>query len=301
MTVSELYRAVALLGFEEEIDEAATFFPALDTALHTISRIVPQVKRAVLAHYPPTALVTDGEKTLYGGGVLSYQAEGAKSFYLEISGKGKITLFGQNGDISVSFGVNTETPFEKPNGYKVIRGFFKTTDNTFPQIAGMKIEAETLCRIKCIAFYDEITSGNAFDIPSSIKQTAYNLAATFEDFRELHAPPKTIRYGKVSTVDGYNVQGDILYLPSEAKGDVEIEYLPKIRQYTENDINNNTEIDIPSDYLGALKLLIASYVWLDDNAKRAQYYKALYNEEIALVAKYHRDLNPAKYETVNNW
>jgi hypothetical protein len=298
MTVSELYTAVALLGFEEKIDEEATFYPALYTALHTISRIVPQTKRAVLAHYPPTALVTDREITLFSGGASSYQAEGAKSFYIELSGKGKITLIGKNGDEIAVFGVNGTDTWDSPNEYEVKRGFLRDINNDFPAVAGIKIEAETMCRIKCIALYDEIISHETIDIPSP-KQTAYNLSRIFSDFRELYAPPKMIINGKSVMIDGYNIQGDILYLSSDLNGDIEIEYLPKITQYTAD--NENDNLDIPSDYIGALKLLIASYVWLDDSESKAQYYKALYNEEISLVAKYRRDLNPVKCESVNNW
>ena len=300
MKVSELYNAVALLGFEHDIDEEETFYPALNTALHDIFRIVPRVKRAVLAHYPPTNLVADTGKTLYGGEVLSYSAEGAKSYYIEISGKGTITLIGHTDDSEASFGENSGALWDNPYAYSVKRGFIKNIKGKFPGVAGIKITAETVCRIKCIALYSELQSANVEDIPAPSPYVKYNLVRFVEDFAKLHTPPVWINGEERSTVRDYIVEDDTsLSLPRAQGGDVELQYIPKIHEYTVND--GKRELDVPDDYITALKLLIASYVWLDDNASRAQYYKGLYNEEIALIAAKHRDLNPVRYESINNW
>ncbi len=288
MKVKELYNAVALLGFEHEIDEEDTFYPALNTALHDIFRMAPTKRRALLAHYPPDTLVADTEKVLYSNGVLSYKVEGAKAYYIEISGKGVITL--DNG------GESSDEPFDKTYGYQVKRGFCRKKDGDFPAETVITIKAETLCKIRAIAIYGEIATLQTEDIPALEKYIVYDLDRIFPDFSMLVAQPK---WNEGNTLTDFYSDGKRLSIPRADRGDILIEYTPKIYEYTIDD--ENKEIDIPDEYIGALKLLIASYVWLDDNASRAQYYKGLYNEEIALISAKHRDLNPVKYESVNNW
>ena len=287
MKVKELYDAVALLGFETDIDEEATFFPALNTALHDVLRLVPQKKRAFLAHYPPTALATVSDKLLYSGGVLSYQAEEARAFYIEVSGQGEIIFTKSLGNA-----VTPKTTWDNPYGYRVIRCFLN-------DIKKIEVKAETMCKVRRMALYDELTSSSIEDIPEPSEYISYDLGRVFDDFGKLHEQPKITEDGEKKTLSDYTVDGNVLSLPRDAAGDIEIVYLPAIPQYTADD--KNKDVDVPDDCIGALKLLIASYVWLDDNASRAQYYKSLYNEEIALVVSKRRDLNPVKYESVNNW
>ena len=293
MTVKELYTNVALLGFEENIDEEETFYPALNTALHDIFRMVPIKRRALLAHYPPDTLLVDTEKVLYSNGVLSYCTEGAKAYYIEISGKGAINFSDVSGERIKRV---SDVDFEKVYGYQIIKGFCRKSDGTFPSKLCITINAKTLCKVKAIAIYGDMVSDNADDIPAPDKYTVYNLERIIPDLSMLSARP---RWEGGDTLKDFFLEGNMLSVPREYKGDIELTYAPKIHEYTVDD--NDMDIDLPDEYIGALKLLIASYVWLDDNASRAQYYKGLYNEEIALISAKHRDLNPIKYESVNNW
>lgn len=293
MKLKELYNAVALLGFENEIDEEETFYPALNTALHDVKRIVPTRRKTLLAHYPPDTLLVDTEKTLYSGGVLSYKAEGAKAYYIEISGKGTINFSDVSGERIKGV---SDVDFEKVYGYQTKRGFCRKIDGTFPSELCITINAKTLCKVKAIAIYGDMASDSVDDIPAPDKYTVYNLENIIPDLSMLSARP---RWEGGNTLTDFFLEGNMLSVPREYKGDIELIYTPKIESYTVND--KDEDIDLPDEYIGALKLLIASYVWLDDNASRAQYYKGLYNEEIALISAKHRDLNPIKYESVNNW
>lgn len=286
MKVKELYNAVALLGFENDIDEEATFFPALNTALHDVLRLMPQKKRAFLAHYPPTALATESDKILYSGGALSYNAEGARAFYIEVSGKGEVIFTNSLGNA-----VTPKTTWDNPYGYRVIRCFLN-------DIKKIEVKAETMCKVRRMALYDELTSSSIDDIPGPSEYISYDLGRVFDDFGKLYEQPKITEDGEKKTLSDYTVDGNVLSLPRDAAGDIEIVYTTAIPRYT---ADSKDDICVPDDCIGALKLLIASYVWLDDDADLAQYYKSLYNEEIALIAAKHRDLNPVKYESVNNW
>ena len=292
MKVKELYDAVALLGFENEIDEEATFYPALNTALHDIFRMVPVKRRGLLAHYPPNALVADTDKVIHSNGALSFKAEGAKAFYIEVSGIGKIKFSSEGKSIS---GLS-EITFDLPHGYEVKRGFLRNNDGIFPTETEITVTAESMCRIRAIGIYGEITSANTEDIPAPNGDVVYSLGRIFPDFSTLAEQPK---WEGGSTLTKYYVEGEKLSVPQDCNGDIEIVYIPKIHEYIADD--KDGDLDIKDEYIGALKLLVASYVWLDDNADRAQYYKGLYNEEIALISAKHRDLNPIAYESVNNW
>jgi hypothetical protein len=293
MKVKELYDAVALLGFENEIDEEATFYPALNTALHDIFRMIPIKRRGLLAHYPPNALVADTDKVIHSDGALSFKAEGARAYYIEISGKGEIKFADESGK-----GINgvPDVDFEKIYGYRMIRGFCRKIDGDFPSELCITINAKTLCKVKAIAIYGDMASDKADDIPIPNKYVIYNLEKIIPDLSMLSARPK---WEGGNTLTDFFLEDNMLSVPREHKGDIELTYTPKIESYTVND--KDEDIDLPDEYIGALKLLIASYVWLDDNEDRAQYYKKLYNEEIALISAKHRDLNPIKYESVNNW
>ncbi len=286
MKIKELYNAVALLGFETEIDEEATFFPALNTALHTILRMIPQEKRGILAHYPPTALVADSNKMLYGDRVLSYQTEGAKAFYAEISGKGKVVYKNARGEV-----VNEE-PWDNPYGFRVIRHIMADS------VTRVDLVAEAKSRLRCLALYNEVSRSEDISEPSHY--VSYDLSKVFGDFAELHEQPRVIENGESKRVQDFVIEGARLSLPRDIEGDIEIVYIPAIPNYTVDNIDD--ELNISSDLIGALKLLIASYVWLDDGqGEKAKYYKSLYNEEIALAVSKHRDLNITRYESVNNW
>ena len=288
MKICDLYNAVAQLGFQDEIDEEKTFYPALNRALHTVLRLVQPKKRKILSHYPPTALVTESDKLLHGGGVLSYNAEGAKSFYIEISGKGIISFKNSNGS-----SLNNVT-WDTPYGYRVIRHIMES------DVTAVEISAETMCKLRCMALYGELTSTRTSDIPAPNHYVTYNLNDVFSDFFKLSEQPKILNYnGKVQTLQDYIIEGGLLSLPRGLEGDIEIIYIPSIPAYTSND--KNSELDVPDDCIGALTFLIASYVWLEDEEELAKEYKSRYDEEITLVVRARRELNITRYESVNNW
>ncbi len=280
MTVGELYTAVALLGFENDIDEESTFYPALNTALHDILRVVPYKKQAVIAHYPPVPLVVDSDILHVGGKVLSYSAEGAKSYYIEVSGTGTLTVNG----IPYSW--------EDERGYKVYKGFCKDA------VTNISFAGDYDYRIRHIALYDSLSSAREADIVSPSKHVVYDLEEILDDFLRVCETPKMHNAdGEDEEFPDFHIRGGLIRLPRAYPCDAVITYLPTVPNYTKAD----EELAIRSDCIGALKLLIASYVWLDDNASRAQYYKSLYNEEIALIVSKDKDPNVIKYKTVDNW
>jgi hypothetical protein len=50
-----------------------------------------------------------------------------------------------------------------------------------------------------------------------------------------------------------------------------------------------------------MPLLVASYVWLDDEPAKASYYLSLYREQEALIKAEEKRLNPITIKNVNGW
>lgn len=299
MKINDIYTEVALLGFENEIDEEATFLPALNRALHSVLREVPTVRSAILAHYPPTPLVSESNLTIHGGEGLSYKTEGAKTFYLEIAGAGRVSfkLFGDN-DISIPHSLDFDFPLTSdsanPFGYMVFRCFIVGNGGVIPKKVEVTITAKSMCRVRSIAMYDEATSDSKEDIPAPSKYIAYDLKRV-TGYGRMCAQPML---ADETLISDYVIEDDKLLIPRDITGDVVITYHPAIPRYT---AVNGDVLPISDDLKGALVYLIASCVWLDDNKDRSQYYKTLYNEEIALVARKRHELNITRYESVNNW
>ena len=66
-------------------------------------------------------------------------------------------------------------------------------------------------------------------------------------------------------------------------GTVTLRYKPYPKKISKNE--SDSPIDIPRELESLLPLLCASYVWLDDNPERSQYYLELYNAEAALIKR----------------
>jgi hypothetical protein len=109
-----------------------------------------------------------------------------------------------------------------------------------------------------------------------------------------------LKYSK----DGYEINGaricaDTLYLPSDFKGEVNILY--KRRPEALCIDYPDAEIDIPRSTENLLPLLVASYLWLDDDPDKAQYYMQLYRDEMARLKRYIPSVIGGGYQDVTGW
>ena len=93
MKISELYKSVAQLGFEETLESDARFFFAANRALLQVASLRP-AKRALTVHHAPLAnLVRENTFTpVPKKAELVFQASGAKSFYFECNGTGTMIV-----------------------------------------------------------------------------------------------------------------------------------------------------------------------------------------------------------------
>ena len=97
MRVSELYKQVAQLGFEDSLEDDSRFYYAANRALLQVSAIRPAVSAYIINHKPMANLLKENTFTpIERSEDLCFEATDAKSYYFEADGNGKVTVFGAN-------------------------------------------------------------------------------------------------------------------------------------------------------------------------------------------------------------
>ena len=64
---------------------------------------------------------------------------------------------------------------------------------------------------------------------------------------------------------------------------------------------NNTEIVFDEEICSLLPLLVAAYIWIDDEPEKAQYYMNLYRERAAELERRTRSVAPVMMKNVYGW
>lgn len=147
-----------------------------------------------------------------------------------------------------------------------------------------------------LASFESTVGGEVSDIPIYSGEKEYKISDSISDF---------LAFTKIPTdsngyeIKGCRISGDVLYLPSDFEGEVNILYkrLPKSLSVDEPD----AEIDISKSAESLLPLLVASYLWLDDDPDKAQYYMQLYREEMTRIRRYLPSDVGGSYYDVTGW
>ena len=98
--------------------------------------------------------------------------------------------------------------------------------------------------------------------------------------------------------DGAEDKEKVLLLKTDAKGEYRILYYRRLTPISDED--ENAKIDLAEDICQILPLLIASYVWLDDEEEKSAIYRNLFYSEASQIkafgggekttsSKYHLD------------
>ena len=60
-------------------------------------------------------------------------------------------------------------------------------------------------------------------------------------------------------------------------------------------------IDLNDELCAILPNLVASYIWVDDEPDKAQYYLSLYREQVAEITAREKDMRPFVYRNKTGW
>ena len=305
MTVSELYNSVAQLGFETSLEDDARFYFAANRALLQVNAIRPAVKSYVINHKPLTNMLSDSAFTpIEKVDELVFEGKDAKAYYFEADGNGTalIELFDEQ--LKKWRGISTETLIKGP-GFTAYYGFFKDGKDNVSGRVRLRFTGEYLYSVKNVALYKHVYSGNEEDIPAYEPFTRYDMSVLAPDFLALDSPCVSLENSTVELRSGeWGVENErIILLPYDAKGVYKVQYKRKPQELdvTDSPDTDDTKLELDEDLAALLPLLVASYVWVDDEPEKAQYYGALYKENAIEIERRHRIHKPAVYEDVTGW
>ena len=309
MTVSELYNSVAQLGFEDSLENDARFVFAANRALLQVNALRPAVGYRIINHKPQKNKAEPNvcypiEKIE----PLDFYAENVKAYYFEVAGKGTLTVYAENeiGGWRPIDNLNFDS--ELPARFKAYRGFIKNDGEFYKGKIKLTFDGEYLYSVQCVAMYEHLYSNNAEDIPAYGKHLRYDISALASDFLGLMSPPiieniSTDVSGKYLT-DEYDIEnGRVVLLPNSISGVFKITYKrkPTIISAEKTAASNETKIDLDEDLCALLPLLVSSYVWVEDEPEKAQYYLSLYSERAIDIDRRNVSQAPVKMINATEW
>lgn len=277
MTLNELKNDVARLGFESQLDDEDCFFASANRALSLIyvDRPVSRTVRVSLAG-PRTTLVRDFiEHT--SGSVITIPFSG-RSLSFRSSGKGSCVIADVSGISSIPLSALDQLTkqFVYGEGTITFSGDFYFT-------------------VKGLAVYDDIVSNSAPDIPEYTPTRVLLPEEYCEGFRAFCGMPTDANGNPIDSVK--LIDGRIV-APYDYRGEI---YLTYYRTPKPIDADmGNSPIDVSEESSPLLPLLTASFMWLDDDAAKAQYYMSLYRDLVANIKRYSTNKIDTEYR-VNGW
>lgn len=268
MTVSDIRDATAALGFEPNLEEGVdVFFPALNRAIRQVNRLRAKTAKTTILHFPEQPLEHFRIQVKKAGTDLVLQANSdAVSFTAEIAGTGTATVKKANGTVLQSVSYNGDsTVFAKIH----LTGE-GATSVTFSGGSGF---------VRNASFFASDTEQIYSDV---ISYDMNDLVNDFDGFCTLNL-----------TTDGKSC----VEIPANSTGCYDVWYKVKPQTFTINSEEEDVKID--DDLAQLLPLLIAAYVWLDDEPDKSAYYMRLYSEQALMIDRKPRC--PTIITSCNNW
>ncbi len=306
MTVIELYNSVAQLGFETTLESDARFVLAANRAILQVNRIKPLTSIYKLNHFPLKNVIEGGgfELKCKDKEPIVFVADNAKSYYFECNGNGQM-IIEKSTDGGANWSIIGNTELSSPDGRFIeYKGLIQEAGRAVVGRVRMRFMGEYIYYVQNVAMYDSLIGANVKDIPMYAKYTKYDIASLASDFISFASPPIVDAQrgeGFILNVD-YFVEGKgKILIPASANGVFDISYnrLPKSILFDGTD--DNELIDLDEELCAILPNLIASYIWVDDEPDKAQYYLSLYREQVAEIVARTKDLRPYVYRNKTGW
>ena len=150
----------------------------------------------------------------------------------------------------------------------------------------------------------ELSGADIKDIPVYARNTTYDIASLTSDFMSFVCPPiADAKRGRAFVLNqDYFIEGEgKILIPASVKGVFDICYNRKPREVTSEGMETGETIDLNDELCAILPNLVASYIWVDDEPDKAQYYLSLYREQVAEIAAREKDMRPFVYRNKTGW
>lgn len=303
MTVSELYESVAQLGFETALEDNGRFFYAANRAILQVTAIRPTVAVFRIYHKPLPNVLGETFTPKDKEDDLIFEGENVRSYYFEADGKGIAYVEVYDGSAWVMV---SAVEFSADRSFSSFRGFIRRDGAFVSGRVRLRFSGEYFYSVRSVALYRQIYSDRMDDIPAFEPYTRYDIGALVPDFLALHTSPIKVEGDGDHTRlnQNYDVENDrVILLPYNAKGVYQILYkrTPTELAYTDDPVEDGTLIDLDEDLCALLPMLVAAYVWADDEPEKAEYYMSLYRERAADIERRHKNTAPVKIKSVNGW
>lgn len=274
MTYRELAEECAALGFEDDVGEDGRFLYAARRALALLNTEYPAVGE--VNFFCEAVVPRESRREIFhpAGTELSVPLSG-KSYSFRVGGRG-------------SYRPEGETPraFDAPSvlvreyrgeaGYLLFCGDYDYTVRDF-------------------AVFDACPPMRE-EIPTLAPVRTFSLRTLAPDF----LCPDGIARGEDGTpIVGASVYGDTLTLPREYHGCVTLRYRRAPSKIASDDPAGRIDVPAPAAHL--LPLLTASYLWLDDEPERSQYYLNLYRTGMSALKYTGAPNRDPGYQDVLQW
>lgn len=278
MTLNDIKAEVTALGFESEIENDTVFLTALRRALNIVYT-ERGVHKSVTIICNPVIPKELHEKIAHRGNDAQCFPINGIAYSFSVCGKGSFTVSDALGDI--------EYRFDTPLAY--FRGF--VSEN-----AKITFSGEFCYTVYNLSVFECLPGDTEESIPYYRERVEYRISDYAPDFLSLAELPTDRRAERIECAE---LCGDTLILPYSFSGEVNLKYRSAPPTISNEDADK--EIAIPREFLHLVSLLTASYVWLDDDVEKSQYYYSLYRDGIAGVKLYGTRCLNTEYKDVLRW
>jgi hypothetical protein len=234
---------------------------------------------------------------------LYFEASDVKSYYFEADGNG--TMYVEKYDEKTeTWAIIDMVNLSADKTFIAHKGFIKEGGSFVSGLIRLHFAGDYLYSVRNIAMYEYLYSRLEADVPPYEAYTRYDISALVPDFLALNSPPIKEEAEYQYLNQGYDVEnGRIILLPYNAKGLYKVIYKRKPQPVinTGEAADDTTVIDLDEDLCALLPILVASFVWVDDEPEKAQYYLAIYQERAIDIERRIVSATPVHIKNTNGW
>ncbi len=258
MTLNQLLSETYALGFEENGEADDVFIFAANRALRLIASELMPTKAKTVTVTAPHLIYRLGSYSHSSGENFEVQFDGAKAYSFRASGSGECIIYDNSGGYAKNFS----------GAYSELKGLLNGSGKII-------FTGESSYTVSDLSVFGSLSESGISSVP--ILTAIRNLKITdfADDFLCAASAPTDIHGAPLTSV---SVFGELMRVPLDFSGDVTLYYKPKPKKLTIDDLYYN--IDIPEFFEHLLPILTAAYIWLDDDAEKADYYMTHYREEV---------------------
>ena len=304
MNVAELYLQVAQLGFEATLEDSDRFYFAANRALLQVCKVRPVIRHCLINHKPLANLITENTfSPVEKIDDLTYEAEGAKAYYFEADGNGVVYLEKYD-ESTEEWSIFGEITLKSNKTFVPYKGFIKELGAFVSGRVRLRFTGEYIYSVKDVALYQYLYSDDLADIPAYEAYTRYDIKKLVTDFMALCCPPIAESDENTLLNQDYEQEGEsVILLPYDKRGVYKIlyEHRPTAIDNTGSTTEDTQGLDLDDELCSIMPILVAAYVWIEDEPEKSQYYMNLYRERVQEISLSRKDTSPVLIKSTNGW